>query len=399
MFGLLGVHCGPDITVPAAASLAGLPAAGARRALAELTRTHLASEHVPGRFSCHDLLRAYAAEQASELPEAERRAATHRMLDHYLHTAYSASRLIHPYRDPIARHLPPPVVCPEELGGREQAMEWFRAERQVLLAVTRQAAADGRFGEHAWQLPWAMAMFLNWDGYWAELVATQEAALAAALRAGDHAGQAEAHRFLGLAQVRFGAVDEGTSHLAAVLELGRQLGSSTLQARAHLELGRVANVRGRSTDALDHAEQALRLYQAAEYRPGQASALNSAGWSCALLGRHHEALRHCERALELHRELGNRSGEAATLDSVGYAHHQLGDYARAVSYYQESIEAFDGADDAHHRAQAFTHLGDAHQGSGDASAARHAWRQALAILEGLQHPEAEQVRSRLARPQ
>lgn len=397
MFRLLGVHPGPDITIPAAASLAGLPAADARRALAELTRTHLVSEHPPGRFSCHDLLRAYTAEQASELSEAERQAATHRMLDHYLHTAYSASCLIHPHRDPIARHLSQPVVCPEKLDGRQQAMGWFRAERHVLLGVTQQAAADDRFSEHAWQLPWAMAMFLNWDGYWTELVTSQEAALAASRRVGDHAGQAEAHRFLGLAHVRLGVVDEGTSHLAAVLELGRQLGSSTLQARAHLELGRVDNVRGRSSDALDHAEQALRLYQAAGYRAGQASTLNFAGWSCALLGRYQEALHHCEKALELHRELGNKSGEAATLDSLGYAHHELGNYAQAISYYQESIEAFGGADDAHHRAEAFNHLGDAHQRSGDAGAARHAWHQALNILEGLQHPDAEQVRARLAR--
>ena len=36
MFALLGVHCGPDITIPAAASLAGVPAADTRRAITEL---------------------------------------------------------------------------------------------------------------------------------------------------------------------------------------------------------------------------------------------------------------------------------------------------------------------------------------------------------------------------
>ena len=33
MFALLGVHCGPDISLQAAASLAGIPAAAARAAL------------------------------------------------------------------------------------------------------------------------------------------------------------------------------------------------------------------------------------------------------------------------------------------------------------------------------------------------------------------------------
>jgi tetratricopeptide (TPR) repeat protein len=345
----------------------------------------------------HDLLRAHAAELADGLAEAERRSSIHRMLDHYLHTAYAASFLIHPYRDPISRPLPLPVVCPENLDGRLQAMQWFRAEFQVLLGVIGQAAADRHFSEHAWQLPWAVAMFLNWDGHWHELAATQEAALAAACRAGDHAGQAEAHRFLGLAQVRFGVLNEGTAHLAAVLDLGNQLGSITLQARAHLELGRVANAGGQSSDALHHANQALRLYEADHYLPGEASALNAAGWSCVLLGRHREALRHCGKAVALNRELGNKSGEAATLDSMGYAHYQLGEYTHAVRCYQQSVEAFGDADDAHHRAQAFTHLGDAHRESGSTNAARRAWRQALTILEVLQHPDAEHLRTRLCR--
>jgi hypothetical protein len=59
MFRLLGVHPGPDISVPAAASLAGTTHAQARRDLAELSGAHLVTEHVPGRYSAHDLLHAY----------------------------------------------------------------------------------------------------------------------------------------------------------------------------------------------------------------------------------------------------------------------------------------------------------------------------------------------------
>ncbi len=87
MFRLLGLHPGPDINLLAAASLAGLPVRATRRALAELTAASLLSEHVPGRYALHDLLRAYAAEQARQIETAdERRAAIRRALDHYLHT-------------------------------------------------------------------------------------------------------------------------------------------------------------------------------------------------------------------------------------------------------------------------------------------------------------------------
>ena len=87
MFALLGVHCGPDITVPAAASLAAVPRAAAGRALAELADASLAAEHRPGRYVLHDLVRGYAAGQARQvLGEAGIRAAIERSLDHYLHT-------------------------------------------------------------------------------------------------------------------------------------------------------------------------------------------------------------------------------------------------------------------------------------------------------------------------
>ncbi|HLN71171.1 MAG TPA: BTAD domain-containing putative transcriptional regulator, partial [Streptosporangiaceae bacterium] len=89
LFRLLGLHPGPDISAAAAASLAALPLDEGRRRLGELTRAHLLAEHPGGRFWCHDLLRAYAAELTQSADsEAERRAATGRMLDHYLHTAH-----------------------------------------------------------------------------------------------------------------------------------------------------------------------------------------------------------------------------------------------------------------------------------------------------------------------
>jgi transcriptional regulator with XRE-family HTH domain len=155
MFRLLGVHPGPDITVPAAASLAGVPPGAARQALAELAQAHLITEHVPGRYACHDLLRAYAAEQAaSHVSAVARRAAVHRALDYYLHTAHAAALLLlSSFRDPIALSSPQPRVRPEQLADRQQALEWFQAERQVLLGAISHAAGAG-FSTHAWQLPW-----------------------------------------------------------------------------------------------------------------------------------------------------------------------------------------------------------------------------------------------------
>jgi DNA-binding SARP family transcriptional activator len=64
LFRLLGLHPGADISVPAAASLTGLPARQVRPLLTQLSAVHLITEASPGRYTFHDLLRAYAREQA-----------------------------------------------------------------------------------------------------------------------------------------------------------------------------------------------------------------------------------------------------------------------------------------------------------------------------------------------
>jgi hypothetical protein len=77
----------PDISASAAASLARMEPARAGQLLTELAHFHLIAEHTPGRYAFHDLLRAYAGEQACAVDsDSVRRSATGRVLDHYLHT-------------------------------------------------------------------------------------------------------------------------------------------------------------------------------------------------------------------------------------------------------------------------------------------------------------------------
>ena len=103
LFRLLSLHPGPDITVTAAASLAGIPAARARALLAELTRGHLLAEPRPGQYAFHDLLRAYATEQTHAHDDDDaRRSAAGRVLDHCLHAAHAAATLIDPYFAPVS---------------------------------------------------------------------------------------------------------------------------------------------------------------------------------------------------------------------------------------------------------------------------------------------------------
>jgi tetratricopeptide (TPR) repeat protein len=395
MFCLLGLHPGPDISVAAAASLAAMGPGQTCRALSELTTAHLLTEQIPGRYSLHDLLRAYAAEQAETAGSREDcHAAIGRMLDHYLHTARAATLLLYPARDLGAISPPRPGVVPEQLIDDKRALDWFDGERLVLLAVTA-LAAKARFDCHAWQMSSVLAAYLERRGHWHDYVSTQTLALDAAEHAGDLAGQANARLLLGRASSRTCSGETAQIHLQYALELYETLGDRTGQAHAHHSLGWVLGRQCRYHEAQRHASQALSLYQAVNHRTGEARALNTVGWYGSLLGMHQQALTHCQQALELHRELGNHDGEADAWDSLGHAHHHLGRTDDAVTCYQQALSLFARLGDRHQEADTLTRLGDTYRAAGRPRQARDAWQRALRIMVGLQHPDTGTVRARL----
>jgi DNA-binding SARP family transcriptional activator/tetratricopeptide (TPR) repeat protein len=395
MFRLLGLHPGPDISAPAAASLAGVTVPQARRALAELTGAHLVAELAPGRFGFHDLLRAYASELAAAGgAAAEAGPALRRMLDHYLITANTAYPLLYPARDPLALGEAEPATTPERVTSRAQARAWFAAEHQVLLAAAERAAAAG-FGAHAWQLPAAMSEFLDREGHWHDLAVTHQSGLAAAERAGDQLGLAHAHHGLALACLRLCCYDEARAHFRQAIEAFRQLGGRAAEARSRIFLGSTCGEQGQHAAARRHVEHALRLYRNLGHPAGQAHALHRVGWHTAALGDYQAALGCCQRALVLHHELGNALGEAHTWDHLGYVRDHLGQHDDAVGCYERALGLLRVVGDRSEQAGVLTRLGDAHRALGDRPAAREAWQQALAVLDDLHHPGVDQVISRL----
>jgi tetratricopeptide (TPR) repeat protein len=395
LFRLLGLHPGPEISAAAAASLFGAPRARVGPLLAELARAHLILEHAPRRYSFHDLLRAYAMEQVDIWDTvADRRAATGRMLDHYLHTAYSAALLLHPTRDPVSVVPADPAVTPEVLHAQEQAVAWFAAERSVLLAAVDRAAGAG-FDVHAWQLYWTLADYLDRRGLWLDWIATGQPALAAARRLADPSAQGTVHRLLGRACTRLGRFAEADIEFRSASDQYRLAGDQVGLAMAALNVAILREQEKRYADALSRAREGLELFQAAGHEVGQADALNDIGWFASLLGQHEEALTSCAQALTLHQRLGNRRGEAATLDSIGYAYHHLGDYACAVSHYDRCLDLARALGDRHGEAAVLAHLGDAHRDAGDRDTARDAWQRALAIVDDLHESGGPELRTKL----
>jgi tetratricopeptide (TPR) repeat protein/transcriptional regulator with XRE-family HTH domain len=395
MFRLLGLHAGPEVSAAAAASLAGLPADEVRPLLTELSRAHLIVEAAPGRYTLHDLLRVYAAELAEAAePRERRRAAVHRLLDHYLYTAHAADRRLDPLRDTFEVTEPQPGVVPERPADYQEAMTWFTTEHPVLITAVGQAAASG-FDVHAWQLARAVNEFLVRRGHWRDWIDTQHVALAATRRLADSSAEANAHRSLARAYTRLGRYEDAHTHYKLALDLFVAAGDVAGQAHTHNSIAEVWEHLGRYSDALDHARQAVELHRGAGHRRGEAGALNNVGWYHAQLGDYRPALESCEQALALMEELGDRYAVASVLDSLGYAHQRLGDHDRALARYHRSLSLFRELGDRYWEATLLTRIGETRHATGDPDAAREDWQRALAILDDLAHPDAEQVRVRL----
>ncbi|GII01085.1 AfsR/SARP family transcriptional regulator [Planobispora takensis] len=375
LFALLGLAVGADISRQAVASLAALPVARVTTVLRQLETAHLVLQHAPGRYRMHDLVRLYAAELAQSLPPARREEARSRLVDFYLHTAFTAERLLEQARRPIELGRPAPGCEPHALGDVSAASAWLDAEHANLLAVQHLAVEHG-WHTPVWQLAWCLTTFHYRRGHHQDL-AMWQAGLTATQRLGDPAAQALAHRLLGGAYSKAGMHAEAVSHLTQALALAEQAGDLLVQAHNHFALATAWEQQGNRQQALTHATCALRLSSALGDPVWEAHTLNAVGWYEAHLSHYTPARAHCERALAIFGCHGDRTGEAAALNSLGFIAFRTGCYHRALDYYQRVLSLRRDLHDTYHQADVLEFLGRTHQALGDLDRARSAWRRAL----------------------
>lgn len=186
LFRLLGLHPGPDISIAAAASLAGVSPSQVRPLLTEITYAHLIVEHHrSGRYSTHDLLRAYATELVRHVDsDSVRRRAVDAMLEYYLDGAAEAARgLLPAWRERRQGEPEQPSQAPTELS---MAQHWLEAERANLVALGSFAVNHG-WSEYALWLAALLHRYLEGghhdDAFSVSTPATSVTGLAANQRA------------------------------------------------------------------------------------------------------------------------------------------------------------------------------------------------------------------------
>lgn len=395
LFRLLSLQPASDITAAAAASLLGVSPEEVSRLIAELTNTALITEHQPGRYCFHDLIRAYATELSERIDtERDRHRALARLLHHYLHSSYAAQVKLKPYREPITPGPPWPGVTPEQFSDHESAMSWFTAEHQALNASVSLAARSD-FGFPAWQLALTVQQLYQWRGFFHDWKHSMQTALQAAERDADLPGQGHVLTSLAEANFYLSRPDETVQCLERAQAIYTDLGYTTEHAYLHSSFGEIFAHQGELQRAIEQHEKALELYREAGYRRGEARAIADIGMAQSGLGDYEEAVPRLEWGIALAQEISTLHQEGKVRTDLGIVRSKLGQQDKAVEQFKQALILIRGVGDRPMEAETLLVLGDALAAQGRQDAACDAWQRASLISSAFLLPQNNKVQSRL----
>jgi tetratricopeptide (TPR) repeat protein len=333
---LLTLHPGADLDRYAAAALAGHSLAATGDLLAALRAAKLLQEERPGRYSLHDLIRAYAVDRAVlDHPRSELDRAVSRLLDHYAATAARAAAVAYPH-EPIDPGPDPSGPAPD-VGTEAEALAWLDREQSNLLEAARYAARRG-LGAHTLRLSGALHRHLRTRGAYAEADALHRDALDVARAGGDRVAELTALNQLGNVSRLLGRCDDGLACHAAALELARAGGVAAAEVEALTGIGFVHYVQARREPAVEHLTSGLAAARAAGHITGEIDALTGLGYLHYAAGEYQPALDCHGQALALARAAGHRIGTLYALIELSHVHRALADYPAAVGHLDEAVD-------------------------------------------------------------
>ncbi|HYJ69758.1 MAG TPA: tetratricopeptide repeat protein, partial [Nocardioidaceae bacterium] len=308
MFRMCGLHPGASFDAYSLAALAGSRRRDALRAIDVLVRAHLVDELPEGRFQLHDLLRAYATELVEEAEsEVDRSAALDRLLDYYIAAGSVAARLAGHRGTEVDVETTSDTPDLEAQDG----LAWLDAERPNLIAVASTCRSD-----RAIALGRVLTSYLYLGAHLDDAVKLQTRTLEAARELGDKSAEADASRYLGVAEYA-----RGQHHIAA-----------TLFEQARAGYAEVGDVRG------------------------QAASANTLGGTWWMAGKPRLAIQYFEQAVALFRESDDRQSLSSPLANLAYLHGRLGDHEPAFDYAREAMAVADESGDENRRAHALINL-------------------------------------------
>jgi tetratricopeptide (TPR) repeat protein len=339
LFRLLGLHPGPDFGLHAAAALADLTTSRTRQVLDDLVGAHLLEQTAPDRYQFHDLLRAYATDQArSEEPPEQQDAALRRVLDWYLHTADAAQTWLKPAGEHVPLTGPTTAVPPLAFADYNAAADWSEREQGNYSSLVRAAVSAGldqlawRLAETLWNALSPSASYLDW-------LDIGRAGLAAAERCHDTPAQMRLLTNLGIALRMLNRLEDALGRHRQVLALARGSQNRGEEARS-LNLIGLIEIRTRRLDQAErHFVRAEAIFRGQEDDPRRAAmALSNLARARLAAGRLIDAATAVRQALSTHRVMKNQQSIGNALNIAAELHLECGEIEEAQRAIDEALD-------------------------------------------------------------
>ncbi|WP_410656895.1 tetratricopeptide repeat protein, partial [Amycolatopsis sp. lyj-112] len=346
---LLTINPGPDFHTDAAAALAGRPPAITVAWLRTLRHASLLHRTENGRWTMHDLIRSHAREHLHHTDTTNQSAATHRLLEHYAHTAAAA--------DDHLRYLPGHPV-PERFAGRVEALTWLDAERANLTT-----AVDLAFTAHQFTLTTRLASSLvqyqNWRRHLDDWLITSQHALTAAQRLDNPQALGNSWNNLGNALQELRRFDEAVTAHQTARDICQKLGNRHLEGMAWDALGSALKELRNFDEAIAAHQTARNIYQQLGDRHLEGMAWNNLGTALQQVRRFDEAITAHQTARNIYQKLGDRRHEASAWHNLGTALQQVRRFDDAVTAQQTARDICQELGNRHLEGMAWDALGSA----------------------------------------
>ncbi|MGW4651502.1 tetratricopeptide repeat protein [Kitasatospora sp. NPDC004289] len=373
LFRLLAVNPGPDISTETAAALTGIgKLRDVRKRLDLLADASLIRQDPDTeRWRMHDLVRAYATEQAAQHPQRSN-TALNRLYDYYLRTVRAADL-----------HLEP-----SETGDRSRftdrgsALAWLDAEHAGLVATVHHAHTTGKH-RITMSLASYLGSYLRLRRHLQDAHDTATAAHQAATALGDRHGEAGTQGNLGNALKDLRRFGEAHHAHQSALDIYQDLGDRHGEASAWNSLGLTLRELQRFDEAHHAHRSALDIYQDLGDRHGEAMAWNSLGLTLRELRRFDEAHHAHRSALDIYQDLGDRHGEATAWGNLGLTLRELRRFDEAHHAHQSALDIYQDLGDRHSEATAWNNLGTTARGLEEFGRAVEVGERAVALFREL----------------
>ncbi|MBC6465832.1 tetratricopeptide repeat protein [Actinomadura alba] len=382
VFRLLPLNPGPEVSTRAAAILAGVDDAAARRTLEGLARAHLVERGTGyGRWRTHDLVRRFADDHGRLRAAADgREAAQSRLYDHYLTRTGAA----------VARLAPQNQVV-DGFPDQRKALEWLDAEYPNLRATVLTAGSG--HPEVALNLVLALPHFLDRRRRFNDWITLAGLARAAARHLGDSRGEGRALNGLGLALRQTRRFHEAIAAHQDAARLFQEIGDRYGEASALNNLSLVLRELRRFDEAVAVLRQDLEICRDLHDHYAEGLVLNNLGLALREARRPEEAVTVCRDAVRIFQDLGDAHGESSALNNLGMALREVGRFDEAVAVLGQDLEICRSSEDRHGEAQSLNALGLVSRELGRLEAAVTAHRDGAQIFRELddRHGEAQSL--------